>query len=444
MSTPVPEEAPAERAGAPPPAHQPIEHTIEHTIQHTIPHRVLRSALEFAVTIAAEGQKRRPPLPIPASLRPHLNKPRLPASSLGPVRRIIDSDDVFRTRLAAGATPELVDEVGLLWLHRPEGWEARIAGLVERAARRAEDDDARAALRRAEKRREAAELVAARTRAELVDLRERLAAVTAELHDRRADVAKLVDAVAELRAELIDTRNDVRHANDRAAAAARRAEAAEAARLAAVARVADAEGVRDDVLADRAASSSDAATVAALAALAQDIAAQLAALAEPDAATAAGRRAGPARERRRPLSIPGGVLGDSDAATSFLLRSGATVLVDGYNVAKLGWPGLELAEQRRVLLDVAEDAARRHGTDLTVIFDGADVVGAAADQRRLVRVVFSPSGVTADDVIRGEVDRLPASRHVVVVTNDAQIISDVRAAGANHVTSSRFLTFARR
>jgi hypothetical protein len=206
----------------------------------------------------------------------------------------------------------------------------------------------------------------------------------------------------------------------------------------------DAESVRDGVLADRAASASDAATIASLAALAQDVAAQLAALAEPDAATAAGRRAGPARERRRPLSIPGGVLGDSDDATSFLLRSGATVLVDGYNVAKLGWPGLELAEQRRVLLDVAEDAARRHGTDLTVVFDGADVVGATADQRRLVRVVFSPSGVSADDVIRGEVDRLPASRHVVVVTNDAEIVAAVRAAGANHVTSNRFLGFTRR
>jgi predicted RNA-binding protein with PIN domain len=100
--------------------------------------------------------------------------------------------------------------------------------------------------------------------------------------------------------------------------------------------------------------------------------------------------------------------------------------------------------QRSVLLDAVENLARRFGSDLTVVFDGADVVGAASDQRRLVRVVFSPEGVTADDVIRAEVTRLPATRHVVVVTNDAEIIRDVRAAGANTVSSGRFLAISRR
>jgi predicted RNA-binding protein with PIN domain len=431
MSLPGSDE-PAAHSAPPGPRASPIDNSL------------LRSALEFAVDIAAAGQKLRPPLPIPAGLKQYLNKPRLPAAVLGPVRRIVEADDAFRSRLAAGATPELVDPIGLLWLQRPPGWEASVAALVEEAERKAEDDDARAALRRAEKRREAAELIAVRTRAEIVGLSERLAAVTAELHDRRVDVVKLTDAVAELRAELIDTRNEVRHANDRAAAAARRAELADADRRAAVARLAAAEGVRDNVLADRVVAAADAATVAALAGLAQDLAAQLAALAEPDTSTAAGREAGSAATRRRPLSIPGGVLGESDAATSFLLRSGATVLVDGYNVAKLGWPDLDLAEQRRVLLELAENVARRHGTDLTVVFDGANVVGATTDQRRMVRVVYSPHGVLADDVIRAEVDRLPASRHVVVVTNDAAIVADVRASGANHVTSNRFLKFARR
>ena len=118
------------------------------------------------------------------------------------------------------------------------------------------------------------------------------------------------------------------------------------------------------------------------------------------------------------MALPGGVMGSSQAAAEFLLRSGASVLVDGYNVAKQAWPNLDLAGQRVVLLDAVENLVRRHGSDITVVFDGADVVGASADGRRIVRVVFSPDGVIADDVIRDEVRRLPATRHVVVVTND--------------------------
>ena len=136
--------------------------------------------------------------------------------------------------------------------------------------------------------------------------------------------------------------------------------------------------------------------------------------------------------RRRALPLPGGVAGDSEAATEYLVRSGASVLIDGYNVAKLGWPALELEMQRQVLLDAVENVARRYGSDLTVVFDGAGVIGASSDQRRLVRVVFSPEGVIADDVIRSEVARLPATRHVVVVTNDKAVLTDVRADGRQH------------
>ena len=63
------------------------------------------------------------------------------------------------------------------------------------------------------------------------------------------------------------------------------------------------------------------------------------------------------------------------------------------------------------------------GADITVIFDGATVVGAHADRRRMVRVRYSPDGVTADDVIRDEVRRLPPTRSIVVVTDDAEIVA---------------------
>ena len=82
---------------------------------------------------------------------------------------------------------------------------------------------------------------------------------------------------------------------------------------------------------------------------------------------------------------------------------------------------------------------RRFGTDVTIVFDGAEVVGAHAGRRRTTRVVFSPPGVIADDVIRGEIERVPADRQIVVVTNDAEIVRDARAAGCNIVSSNALL-----
>ena len=87
------------------------------------------------------------------------------------------------------------------------------------------------------------------------------------------------------------------------------------------------------------------------------------------------------------------MIASSGAAAEFLLRTDAAVLVDGYNVAKLAWPNRSLEAQRTHLLDALENAARRFGSDITVVFDGAAVVGAHATRRRLIRVVYSPEGV---------------------------------------------------
>ncbi|HAP75295.1 MAG TPA: hypothetical protein DCR14_04365, partial [Acidimicrobiaceae bacterium] len=62
--------------------------------------------------------------------------------------------------------------------------------------------------------------------------------------------------------------------------------------------------------------------------------------------------------RRSPLAIPGGLYGNSEAAAEHLLRAeGVTVLVDGYNVAKLGWPALSLLQQREAAIGAAETIA---------------------------------------------------------------------------------------
>ncbi len=395
--------------------------------------RYLRSALEFAVLMAAEGQKFKPPMAYPAGLKKYFRVDRIPTSALASIGRMVEQDDTFRTRIAAGALPELVDPIGKVWLERPDGWQREVERLAAEADAAGEAADIARQLKKAEKRRDAAEQVAARSRAEIVVLADEVARRDEVIDGLRADVQKLTDEIAGLRAELIDTRNDVRHARDREASALRRLAAAEDETAAAVVARNEAEHVRDDVLADRSIAAAERSELARLASAAAALADQLATVASPP------RGGTPDPVRRKPLAMPGGVLGSSAAAAEFLLRSGASVLVDGYNVAKQAWPNLDLTGQRVVLLDAIENLVRRFGSDITVVFDGADVLGASADGRRIVRVVFSPEGVIADDVIRDEVRRLPATRQVVVVTNDREIVADTRALGANTMSSDQLI-----
>lgn len=405
-------------------------------------HRHLRDAIEFVVAVVREGRKRRPPLPYPGGMKKYLTMNRLPGSALGPLRRIIEGDDEFRRRMGiAAGVPDVVDPIGLLWLTRPDGWEQQVADLVARAEDAEREADNESAMRRERKRREAAEQATARSRAEIVTLKAQLAELGSTLDEQRERIAELEVSLDVARHELGAARTDARHANDRAEAAQRRLERLRADREAADADRRMAESIRDQALADRVDAGVDAAEVGELRLLAGQLLERLETISGRLAGDRSPRRSG---ARRRPVPLPGGVAGDSDAATEHLLRSGAAVLVDGYNVSMLGWPDLGIAEQRRALIESSENLARRFGADVTIVFDGADITGAAADRRRLVRVVYSPDEVTADDVIRAEVERLPASRSVVVVTDDAEIVRDVRELGANTVGSQRYLVTARR
>lgn len=393
-----------------------------------IEHRDLRSAIEFAVLVAEEANKAKRSVPFPKELRSQFGASRIPTGSLGRLRRAIEADDVFRERIASGAVPELVDPIGMLWLQRPIGWQDDLAALLE--AKRADDHEAdlRAVARREEKRRRAAEQATARSHAEVVQQQITIDALQSDLDGARADLVKADDAIAELRAELVDVRNDARHARDREASAKAKLAAAQA--VTSTPTPADGADVRTvgsgtDDMARRATELADAVRAA------RELATHLESL------LPARNQASPDRQaQRRPLALPGGVIASSAAAAEHLLRADAAVLVDGYNVAKLAWPSVPLDEQRRRLLDGLENVARRFGTDVTVVFDGSNVVGAHADRRRMVRVVYSPEGVIADDVLRDEVRRLPTSRAIVVVTNDAEIVSDVKALGANVVPSN--------
>jgi hypothetical protein len=403
----------------------------------TIEHRHLRSALEFAVLIAGEGQKRRPPLAFPKELKPLLSQPRLSGTALGRVRRVVEGDPAFRSAISAGAVPELVDEVGRLWLAGSEGWESEAGELVAEREAEAASTDLRRDVNRADKRRVAAEQATARIQVELLHRDATIAERNTELDGLRAQVSNARDEIEEIRAELIDARNEIRHARDRETAALARAESAASSHVEPAPKPAPVEDSLDD------AGRSDAAEVRRRLVEAVDASREfvdhlesLLALDE-EVSEPVGR--GPGRVRRTAIPLPGGVISTSAVAARHLVAAGAPIFVDGYNVAKLAWPDSGLEHQRTALIDRTENLARRHGAEITIVFDGASVVGAHAPGRRHLRVVFSPEGVTADDVIRAEVGHLPDGTSVVVVTNDREIVDDVKVLGANVIPSNAFI-----
>jgi len=131
-----------------------------------------------------------------------------------------------------------------------------------------------------------------------------------------------------------------------------------------------------------------------------------------------------------PLSAPGSRGRDTDdpqLLEQLLAVPQVHLVVDGYNVTKSGYGELPLERQRGRLVTALGSLVARTQAEVTCVFDGADVggpVGTAA--ARGVRVRFSPAGVTADDVIRELVRAEPPGRPVVVVTNDQEILRDVR------------------
>jgi predicted RNA-binding protein with PIN domain len=423
----------------------------------------------------------------------------LPGAALGPVRRTVDGDDAFRERVAASVNEDLVGRLGWLWLSRPAGWEAEAADLMSAreadASAVAEERQERTAARRLE----AAEAATRRATAELASVRAELALA----QDRRSELeslrTRLERKVAQLQTELdgarrrvVETEGERADASARAAAAderttelqarlgvveAQRAEAEARARVAGaaleLARLGgEAPGAAPSPPAssppERSTDLADApALVAALneaAAATERLGQALAAAAsavgplraeeecwpteidvatEPIASGALGRARRP--RRRTPLRLPGGLFGDTTEAAIHLLRQPDVLLiVDGYNVAKLGWPDESLPIQRERLLDALDELVARYATAVHVVFDGADVVTAGPGRRRHVRVEFSPAGVSADDVIVELAESLPAERAVIVATNDGEVRAGARAAGANVLSSEQLLAAARR
>lgn len=124
---------------------------------------------------------------------------------------------------------------------------------------------------------------------------------------------------------------------------------------------------------------------------------------------------------------------DATLLTEWMMLPKAHLIVDGYNISKTGYPAMTLAHQRERLVRELAALAARTSSEITVVFDGAAVV-APQSRVRGVRVIFSPPGVIADEVIRQLVLAEPIGRVLVVATADKEILDSVVANGARTVT----------
>ena len=349
------------------------------------------------------------------------------------------ADDGFRGHagVQVAAMPadadDPVDVAARAWLSREDGWEAVVDhAVVALGEVEVRDDQAQAELRR--------------LTAQVASLQAELAALRSG-HRVELDSAKADHKV--LRQRLGEARGVLRAAeSERDAALAARDQAVTGAETATRAAEADVRRLRAQL--DEA--------EAGLAATRRD------ARSERDAGTVRARLlldavVESATGLRRELGLPSvsGAPGDAveaelagiDAAPAsrapaspalleqMLALPRARLVIDGYNVTKQAWPSASLEAQRSRLVAALGPVVARSGAETTVVFDAAESTSRSAmPAPRGVKVVFSPEGVIADDVIRQLVAAEPRGRVVVVVSSDQAVAKDVVRRGARAVPAT--------
>ena len=400
----------------------------------------LVAVLELAVIVARTGLRAVPPIEPPASLKPFMRfTRRAPAPALRAARRVLDADAEFRVRVAGIATDELVGEVGVLYVERPEGWVDRISTLVgdgdhdgERHGEPGLGDD-----RRLERRLAGAESAAQRAEQALARARTELSVATTALKEERrlraqasAEVERVSVVAAEREVAVRELRAAMVGESERAALADANLIALSA-RLSAVQSELDRRVDLDLAVTDAVGA------VDRLAGLMHVLVAR--ARVEP---SGGGSRRPTRIPVRRPAELPRAVLDDTPDAAAHLLRfPGALVLIDGYNVAKWKWPDAKPSDLRDRLLVLVSQVAQRSPAEMHIVFDGA--FDTSTRSRRAgaakVRVTFTSGGVEADDVVIQLAGEAPPAQPVVVVTDDRRVREGVRLVGANVVPVAAFV-----
>lgn len=441
--------------GAPPPDREPADDAVTSPPTDDLHAPELPEASwKHLVPVAAAALPGIRPAELPARLRPFARfaptrRAKLAGSAL---REELATNPAFRQLVAelaqnagtplaqaviAGDVPDDADPVevaALGFLLRPPGWRelitqaaqqvqagevadadaARVAAAEQRAA--AAEHDRAIAQREAEKLR----VELAQLRAEAEDLRRRQRASAKELREATRKERKAADALSSERGRLKQAENDhaaeVRRlkaqlddsvgALERARQGARDTRTLNEARLWLLLETVSgaAHGLRRELGMDPAPHSP-----ADFVADEQQT---------PEAERAAGARAR-------------GLEADDPARLDQLLAlPQCHLLVDGYNVTIGGWGDSTLEQQRNRLVRGLSGLAAQTGSEVTVVFDGADPRIGASGSPRGVRVLFSRKDQTADEVIRALARAEPDGRPVVVVSSDKEVADGTRRHGA--------------
>ena len=354
----------------------------------------------------------------------------------------LDADDDLRTRVGVqveaqtGRSADLdpADAAALAWLTRPDGWLEQVARAADLTTPTAEPPDP-GSVDRLRERLELAERAGKELRA----------AHRAQVDTYKAEIAELRRKLGQARA----SERATREAAEQSVAAAEQARSAADERLAAqdrelrqlraqLARLEESSGEqRRTARADR-----EEATVRArllLESVIESASGLRRELALPPVAGSPGDRVEAAlasEGTREPTSAASLSASDPALLEQYLCLPRARLLVDGYNVSKQAWPTSSLEVQRGRLLAGLASLVARTGAETTVVFDAAATASRpVVNSPRGVKVLFSPSGVIADDVIRELVQAEPQGRVVVVVTDDREVLTDVGRAGARTVGS---------
>lgn len=170
-----------------------------------------------------------------------------------------------------------------------------------------------------------------------------------------------------------------------------------------------------------------------------DVAAQARLGREPGPGTTTKGKGKAKGKGKRSPALPTGVAeGSAQAHRHLVTDRGALLVVDGYNVARSAWNGLDPSEERRRVVALLEDLHARWGASVVVVFDGDDATVSPVASR-WVAVRYSGSGVTADDDIAGLLRSTPTGQPVVVVSSDREVADDAHRAGAAVIGATDFL-----
>ncbi|MFE0461126.1 NYN domain-containing protein [Kitasatospora sp. NPDC058965] len=410
------------------------------------------------VGLAADALGGLPAADLPTSLRPYakFTAARRAKYAGTALAAALEADPVFRSRIAdrlragqpelvtaleAGQVPgaaEPLDVAAAAYLLRPRGWTRLVAEAGEQAERADVQDAAAEAARLVEKLQE--ELAATRqlakadlerqraegegTRKELDGLRKRLRTLESDTRRAQAETRKVAAELAEARAAAAGERSALEGENRRLKHRVTELEGTLEAGRRTAREGRSVEDMRLRLLLDTVLQSAQG--------LQRELALPVTQLHPADLVDAVvPGSASPHDVARR------GLAEDDPALLDQLLAIPQVhLVVDGYNVTKTGYPTLPLEQQRLRLLGGLAMLAQRTQAEVTCVFDGQDLdVPVIMAPPRGVRVRFSKTGQTADELIRSLVRAEPQGRPVVVVSADREVADGVRKAGARPVSS---------